>query len=85
MLKHSQELKNYHYKIILYLDGVGTATQSQMSEYLGATKQRISVICIELQSMDIIKVNRKEGRNIFWELNPEPKLQIKGQVKMKGI
>ena len=80
-----KELKTYHYKVILYLDGVGAATQSQMSEYFGTTKQRISVICIELKSMDIIKINRKEGRNVFWELNPEPKLQIKGQVKMEGV
>ena len=48
-----KELTTYHYKVILYLDGVGKATQSQMSERLGCTKQRINVVCKELKTMNI--------------------------------
>lgn len=80
-----KELTTYHYKVILYLDGSGEATQSQMSERLETTKQRINAVCKELESMDIIQVKRKEGRNIFWELNPKPKFQIKGQMKLTNI
>ena len=55
----------YHYKVILYLDGTGEATQTKMREHLGTTKQRINKICKELQSIDIIRIKHKEGRNIF--------------------
>ena len=84
-LSEIDDLTTYHYKVILYLDGTGEATQTKMSEQLGTTKQRINTICKELQSMDIIQVKRKEGRNIFWELNPKPKFQVKGQIKLDDI
>ena len=78
-------LTTYHYKVILYLDGSGEATQSQMSEHFETTKQRINTICKQLESIDIIRVKRKEGRNVYWELNPKPKFQIKGQMKLANI
>lgn len=81
-LSELKDLTTYHYKVILYLDGSGEATQTKMSEDLGTSKQRINTICKELQSIDIIKVKRKEGRNIFWELNPKLTFQAKGQLKM---
>ena len=81
-LSELKDLTTYHYKVILYLDGSGEATQTKMSKVLGTSKQRINTICKELQSIDIIKIKRKEGRNVFWELNPKPTFQEKGQVKM---
>lgn len=84
-LSEIDDLTTYHYKVILYLDGTSEATQTKMSEKLGTTKQRINKICKELQSMDIIKIKRKEGRNIFGELNPKPTFQHKGQIKLKDI
>ena len=81
-LSENEDLTTYHYKVILYLDGIGEATQTKMSERLGTTKQRINKICKELESMDIIEVKRKEGRNIFWKLNPKPTFQHKGQIKL---
>lgn len=81
-LSELENLTTYHYKVILYLEGSGEATQTKMSEKLGTSKQRINTVCKELQSIDIIKVKRKEGRNIFWELNPKPTFQTKGQLKM---
>lgn len=76
-----KELTTYHYKVILYLDGMGEITQTQMSEYFETTKQNINKVCKDLESMDIIQTKRKEGRNIFRVMNPEPKFQIKGQIK----
>jgi len=82
-LSEHKDLTTYHYKVILYLDGLGEATQTKMSESLGTTKQRINrKICKELESMNIIQFKRKEGRNIFWELNPKPILECKGQIKL---
>lgn len=78
-------LTTYHYKVILFLDGTGEATQTKMSEELETRKQRINLICKELQSMDIIRIKRKEGRNIFWELNPKPNFQHKGQLKLEEL
>ena len=69
----------------MYLDGSGEATQTQMSQQLETTNQRFNTICKELESMDIVQVKRKEGRNIFWALNPNPKFQIKGQISIKYI
>ena len=81
-LSEIKELTTYHYKVILYLDGNGEATQTKMSQDLETTKQRLNTICKELQSMDIVRIKRKEGRNIFWELNPKPTFQYKGQIKL---
>lgn len=81
-LSELKELTTYHYKVILYLNGASEATQTQMSKSLNTTKQRINTICKELQSMDIIYVLRKEGRNVFWSLNPKPTFQEKGQIKL---
>lgn len=84
-LSEIKELTTYHYKVILYLHGAGEATQTQMSEQFETTKQRVNKICKELKSMDIIQIKRKEGRNIFWELNPKPNFQVKGQIKLENI
>lgn len=81
-LSEHKNLTTYHYKVILYLDGVEESTQTKMSENLGTTKQRINKICKELESMNIIKCKRKEGRNIYWELNPKPTFECKGQIKL---
>lgn len=81
-LSEIKELTTYHYKVILYLYGHNESTQTKMSQDLETTKQRLNAICKELQSMDIIRVKRKEGRNIFWELNPKPTFQHKGQLKL---
>ena len=37
-LSEIDNLTTYHYKVILYLDGTGEATQTKMSEHLGTTK-----------------------------------------------
>ena len=84
-LSGMKELTTVHYKVILYLDGNGRGTQTEMSEHFGTTKQRINKICKELQSMDILRVESTLGRNVFWELNPKPKFQIKGQIKLEDI
>lgn len=84
-LSEIKGLTTYHYKVILYLDGAGEATQSQMSKQFETSKQRVNKICKELESMDIIQIKRIEGRNVFWELNPKPTFQHKGQMKLDGI
>ncbi len=84
-LSEIKELTTYHYKVILYLDGAGEATQAHMSKQFETTKQRVNKICKDLESMGIIQIKRKEGRNVFWELNSNPKFQIKGQMKLEYI
>ncbi|WP_195237362.1 hypothetical protein [Romboutsia sp. 1001285H_161024_C4] len=90
-LSKTDGLTTYNYKIILYLDAVKEATQSKMAEELlparceKARKQTINRACKELESMNIIRIKRKEGRNIIWELNPNPDVQIQGQTKIEGL
>lgn len=84
-LSKLKEITTYHYKVILYLDGVDEATQTQMSKEFETTKQRVNKVCKELASMDIIQVKRTEGRNVFWTLNPKPEFQIIGQLKLEDI
>lgn len=78
-------LTTYHYKVILYLFGCKEVTQSEMSVAFGVSKQNINRVFKDLISMDIIVKSKTEGRNIFWKLNPSPKLQIKGQMNMDNI
>lgn len=87
-LSKTDGLTTYNYKIILYLDAIKEANQSKMAEELlpvrceKARKQTINRACKELESMNIIRIKRKEGRNIIWELNPNPDVQIQGQTKI---
>lgn len=78
-------LTTYHYKVILYLLGKKESTQTEMCREFDVSKQNINKICKELSSMNIIEIKRKEGRNIFWCLNPSPKFQVKGQLKLEDI
>lgn len=84
-LSELDNLTALHYKIILYLDGIKESTQTQMGKAFGTRNQYVNKLCKELESMDIIRIKRIEGRNIYWALNPNPNLQIEGQVKMEGI
>lgn len=81
-LSEFKGLTTYHYKIILYLLGSKEVTQSKMAEILGVKKQNINKTFKDLSSSDIIRVNRVEGSNIFWSLNPNPSFEIKGQLKI---
>ena len=81
-LSELKGLTTYHYKVILYLIGSKEVTQSQMAEILGIKKQNINKTFKDLSSYDIIRVNRIEGNNIFWSLNPNPRFEIKGQIKI---
>lgn len=88
ILIKSAELKGlttYHYKIILYLLGKKEATQAEMTQELETSKQNINKVCKELNSMNIIEIKRKEGRNMFWTLNQNPTFQAKGQMKLDDI
>ncbi|MBQ8998147.1 MAG: winged helix-turn-helix transcriptional regulator [Clostridium sp.] len=78
-------LTTYHYKVILYLFGKKEATQSEMSKNFEVSKQNINKVCKELCSMDIISIKRKEGRNTFWSLNPNPRFQAKGQLRLEDF
>lgn len=75
-------LTTYHYKVILQLLCLSELTQSQVAENLGVRKQNMNKIFKDLSSLDIIKINRTEGKNIFWSLNPNPRFEIKGQIKL---
>ncbi|MDC4244879.1 hypothetical protein [Clostridium perfringens] len=46
-LSEHKNLTTFHYKFKLYLDGIGEATQTKMSENIGTTKQRSNKICTE--------------------------------------
>lgn len=78
-------LTTYHYKIIIYLLGKKEATQAEMTLELETSKQNINKVCKDLNSMNIIEVKRKEGRNIFWTLNPNPTFQAKGRMTLDDI
>lgn len=85
LIKALAELKGlttYHYKIILYLMSEKESTQVKVAESLGVKRQNINKNFKDLESLDIIQISRVEGKNIFWKLNSNPKLQIKGQLKM---
>lgn len=84
-LSELKGLTTYHYKVILYLLGKKESTQSEMSKEFEVSKQNINKVCKELSSMDIIQVKRKEGRNIFWSLNPNPTFQHKGQMRLEDF
>lgn len=78
-------LTTYHYKVILYLLGKKEATQSEMCKDFEVSKQNLNKVCKDLNSMNIIEIKRKEGRNIFWSLNPKPKFQVKGQLRLENF
>lgn len=81
-LAEQEGLTTYHYKVILLLIGKKEATQSQIAQELGICKQNINKVFKDLSSIDIVLKSRVEGRNIFWKINPEPKFQIKGQIRL---
>ena len=86
VIKELAELKGlttYHYKVILYLMCEKESTQVKIAESLGVKRQNINKTFKDLESMDIIKVSRVEGKNIYWKLNTSPKLQVKGQLKLE--
>lgn len=85
IIKELSELKSlttYHYKIILYLLCEKEATQTEIAQRLEVKKQNINKVFKDLESMNIIIKNRVEGKNIFWALNPTPRLQPKGQLRL---
>ena len=82
-LSEEKSLTTYHYKVILYLLGVKSATQTEVANALDVKKQNINKIFKELHSMDIIIKDRVEGRNIYWKSNPNPTFQEKGQIKLE--
>lgn len=77
-----KELTTYHYKVILYLMSCNEASQTQIAKELGTPKQNINRVFKDLSSMDVVIHSRKEGNSIFWKLNPNPKFQTKGQLKL---
>ena len=84
-IKKLAELKGlttYHYKVILYLMSETESTQVKVAESLGVKRQNINKTFKELDSMDIIQISRIDGKNIYWKLNSNPKLQIKGQLRL---
>lgn len=77
----SCKFTTYHYKI-LFLLLKNSYTQKEISNKLGVAKQNINKTCKELLSMDLIKVSKVIGNNKYLEINKNPKLQIKGQLKI---
>ena len=86
VIKELAELKGlttYHYKVILYLMSEKESTQVKIAESLGVKRQNINKVFKDLDSMNIIETSRVEGKNIYWKLNTNPKLQVKGQLKLE--
>ena len=86
VIKELAELKGlttYHYKVILYLMSEKESTQVKIAESLGVKRQNINKVFKDLDSMNIIETSRVEGKNIYWKLNTNPKLQVKGQLKIE--
>ena len=57
-------------------------TQSQIATILNAKKQNIYSVCRDLKSMDIIQEYSRIGNNIYLTLNPQPQVQLKGQMNL---
>lgn len=77
-------LTTYHYKILLLLN-VKPQNQAQLAETLNIKKQNVYKHVKELQEMNLVKVDRIEGRNKFYRV--EKDLQkiheiIPGQTKI---
>lgn len=77
-------LTTYHYKILLLLN-VRPQNQAQLGEALNIKKQNVYKYVKELQEMNLVKVDRIEGRNKFYKA--EKDLQkiheiIPGQTKI---
>ena len=86
IIKQLAELKGlttYHYKVIMYLMSEKETTQAKAAEDLEVRKQNIHKVFKDLNSMNIIKISRTEGKNIYWDLNPKPTFQMKGQLKLE--
>lgn len=79
-----QDLTTYHYKILLLL-GARTLTQAQLCETLNVKKQNLHKYIKELETMNLIEVDRIEGRNKFYRsITNVNRLtgNIKGQTKI---
>lgn len=72
-------LTTYHYKVLFLLMSE-EQTQSQLCEKLGVKKQNVHKICKELKSMDFIQESKRIGNNIYFEVNKDPCVQLKGQI-----
>lgn len=73
-------LNTYHYKVLLLLMEK-ERTQKELSTELEVAKQNINKICKELLSMDLIYISKNIGKNKYLKINPNPKVQVKGQVR----
>lgn len=57
-------------------------SQTQITKALEVPKQNINRVFKDLSSIDVVIHSRKECNSIFWKLNPNPKFQAKGQLKL---
>lgn len=74
-------LTTYHYKVILLLMSK-EFTQSQIANILNVKKQNIYSVCRDLRSMDIVYEGSRVGNSVYLTLNPQPKVQLKGQINL---
>jgi len=77
-------LKTYHYKV-LFLLIQRDRTQSQICSELGISKQNLNKICKELLSIGYIFCSKVIGRNKYLKINPNPNVQVKGQVFITDV
>lgn len=78
------DLTTYHYKILLLLN-VKPQNQAQLAEILNIQKQNVYKYVKELQAMNLIEVDRVEGRNKFYKAENNPQKiheLIPGQTRL---
>ncbi len=73
------DLKTYHYKILLLLN-IKPHSQAEISALLKIKRQNINKYFKELECFNLIEIDRKEGRNIFFKPVTDVKL-ITEQMK----
>ena len=76
-----KSLKTYHFKVLFLLMN-NERTQTEICSELGMSKQNLNKICKTLLSIGYISFSRTIGRNKYLKINPNPIIQIKGQLHL---
>lgn len=77
-------MKTYHYKVILLLME-RPRTQTELCSELGMQKQNLNKICKDLISIGYLLHGDTIGRNIYLKINPNPDIQLIGQLSLKNV
>jgi len=78
------DLKTYHYRV-LFLLMQHERTQSEICSELGISKQNLNKICRNLLSIGYILQGKMVGRNKYLKINPNPSIQVKGQLSIMDL